>query len=231
MSTMVYEPWMPIFPARTEKRLRYSTTISLSSTAGVISSTYVFRANDLFDPDFTSTGHQPMGFDQLMAFYNHFVVKRATIKLQIRNTTDSQPTVCVRVDADSTALTTIDRIVEFGGCVSVDLDTKLGYGATKKLMLSVDIAKLQGVNLVALTADTNLRGTAAASPTEVTYFHITMWNTSGVNGAATADVILEQDAIFTEPRDLSASLREVPERKTAEPVIAPKRPEPSWFGR
>jgi len=209
-NTMMYEPWMPIFPASVTKRLRYSTSISLSSTSGVITSTYVFRANDLFDPDFTSTGHQPMGFDQLMSFYNHFVVRRARITLLIRNTTDSQPTVCVRVDADSTALTTIDRIVEFGGCETIDLDTKLASGATKKLVLSVDIAKMQGIKPSALTADVNLRGTAATSPTEVTYFHVTMWNTSGITGAATADVILEQVATFTEPRDLTASLKDKP---------------------
>jgi len=209
-NTMMYEPWMPIFPASVTKRLRYSTSVSLATTSGVITSTQVFRANDLFDPDFTGTGHQPMGFDQLMSFYNHFVVRRARITLLIRNTSDSQPTVCVRVDADSTALTTIDRIVEFGGCETIDLDTKLASGATKKLALSVDIAKMQGIKPSALTADVNLRGTAAASPTEVTYFHITMWNTSGITGAATADVILEQVATFTEPRDLSASLKDKP---------------------
>jgi len=209
-NTLMYEPWMPIFPASITKRLRYSTSISLASTSGVITSTYVFRANDLFDPDFTSTGHQPMGFDQLMTFYNHFVVRRARITLVIRNTSDSQPTVCVRVDADSTALTAIDRIVEFGGCETIVLDTKLSSNATKKLSLAVDIGKMQGVKPSALTADVNLRGTAAASPSEITYFHVTMWNTSGITGAATADVILEQVATFTEPRDLTASLKDKP---------------------
>lgn len=220
---MVYEPWMPIFPASTTKKLRYSTTFALTSTSGVITGTQVFRANDLFDPDFTGTGHQPMGFDQLMAFYNHFCVVRAKIIIQAKNTTDSFPTICIRVDADSTALTSIDRIVEFGGCVTEDLDTKLGYGATKKLQLSVDIAKLQGVNPVALTADENLKGTAAASPTEISYFHVTLWNTAGTTSSAQFDCILEQTAIFTEPRDLSLSLR-LPEQKTVVAVQPPNRP-------
>jgi hypothetical protein len=214
---------MPIFPASTTKKLRYSTTFALTSTSGAITGTQVFRANDLFDPDFTSTGHQPMGFDQLMAFYNHFCVTKARIVIQAKNTTDTFPTVCLRVDADSTAITSIDRIVEFGGCVTVDLDTKLGYGATKKLQLSVDIAKLQGVSLAALTADESLKGNAAASPVEVSYFHITLWNTSASTSSAQFDIILEQTAVFTEPRDLSLSFR-LPEQKTVAPVQPPNRP-------
>lgn len=235
MSTMVYEPWMPIFPASTTKKLRYSTTFNISSTSGVITGTQVFRANDLFDPDFSGTGHQPMGFDQLMVFYNHFVVRSATIVLQAKNTTDTNTTVCLRVDADSTALTSIDRIVEFGGAVIQDLDPKTGYGSSKKLKLSVDIAKLQGVRPAALTADVNLRGTAAASPTEITYFHVTCWNTTGTTSSCTVDAILEQVATFTEPRDLSLSLRApAEERKTQAQVIEPQRPKPEvpgWFGR
>lgn len=226
MSTMVYEPWMPIFPASTTKRLRYSTSFSLTSTSGVITGTQVFRANDLFDPDFTGTGHQPMGFDQLMAFYNHFCVVHAKIVLQIKNTTDTSQTVCLRVDADSTAITSIDRIVEFGGCVTVDLDPKAGYGSTKKLQLSVDIAKLQGVSRVALTADESLKGTAAASPIEISYFHVTLWNTAGTTSGIQVDAILEQTAVFTEPRDLSLSFRlpSQDEQKTVVPVQAPNRP-------
>lgn len=214
VNSMVYEPWMPIFPATVTKRLRYSTTFSGATTSGAITSTQVFRANDLFDPDFTGTGHQPMGFDQLMVWYNHFTVRHAKITIVCKNTTASAPVVCLRVDADSTPLTVIDRIVELGGCVTEALEYKGGYGANKRLTMSLDVAKLQGVSPIAITADANLRGTAAASPTEVSYFHITMWDTVGVTGSMEVDVILEQTATFFEPRDITESLAQ--------------RREPSW---
>jgi hypothetical protein len=207
---MVFEPWMPIFPASVTKRLRYSTTFSLTSTSGAITSTQVFRANDLFDPDFTGTGHQPMGFDQLMVWYNHFCVRSARIQLVFKNNISNAPTVCLRVDADSTPLTVIDRIVELGGCVTENLEIKGSYGANKKLSLSIDIAKLQGISPSAMTADANLRGTAASSPAEVSYFHITMWDTSGTTGGVEVDVILEQTATFFEPRDITESLVQRP---------------------
>jgi len=197
---------MPVFPPRITKWLRYATSFGMATTSGVITSTQVFRANDLFDPDFTSTGHQPMGFDQLMVWYNHFAVRRARIVLNFQNTTASSPTVCVRVDGDSTAITTTDRILELGNCVTESLEVKGTSGSTKQLSMSIDIAKLQGVSPSALTADANLRGTSAASPAEVSYFHVTCWDVNGTTGSANCQVILEQEATFFEPRDITASL-------------------------
>lgn len=201
VSTLVREPFMPVFPSSITKRLRYSTTFGGASASGAITSTYIFRANDLFDPDFTGTGHQPMGFDQLMLWYNHFCVVWAKITIIAKNTTASAPTVCLRIDADNAAITSIDRIVEIGGCVTENLELKGGYGANKSLTMVADIAKLQGQPRNSITTNPNLQGSASASPTECTYFHITMWDTTGTTGAMECDVILEQIAVFTEPRD------------------------------
>jgi len=205
VSTLVREPWQPLFAASCKKRLRYSTTFSGATTSGAITSTQVFRANDLFDPDFTSTGHQPMGFDQMMTFFNHFTVVWARIIVVCKNTTGSAPTVCLRLDADSTPLTVIDRIVEVGGCVTENLEVKGSYGANKSLSMICNIPKIQGVSEAAVTADSTLRGNAAASPSEVSYFHITMWDTVGTTGSMECDVILEQIAVFTEPRNITES--------------------------
>jgi hypothetical protein len=202
---MVYEPWMPLFAPKTTRWLRYSTEADMTSTSGVPVG-YVIRANDLFDPDFTSSGHQPMGFDQMMLFYNHFCVIRSKIRVVFRNLTAPACTVCIRVDADSSLLTTIDRIVEFGGCVTETCEATGGYGANKELMLDVSIPRVQGVPLAAILADANLRGTAAASPSEVSYFHLMLWNTNGVTAQVQFDIILEQEATFTEPRDITSSL-------------------------
>jgi len=209
VNTMVYESWMPVFPAKILKILRYSTTFAGATTAGAITSTYVFRANDLFDPDFTGTGHQPMGFDQLMLWYNHFCVIKARIRIVAKNTTASAPTVCLRQDGSSTPITVIDRIVELGGCVTETLEVKGAYGANKVLQLELDVTKLQGVTRNTITADSTLRGDAATSPTEVTYFHVTMWDTAGTTGSMECDVILEQEAFFMEPRDQIESLKTV----------------------
>lgn len=202
IGTRTFEPWMPIFPATTVRKLRYSTSVALVATSGVVVS-QVFRANDLFDPDFTGTGHQPMGFDQLMLWYNHFTVMEATITVSFKNTLTVPGTCSLRVDGDSTALTVIDRILELGGCV---FDTLGGFGdTTKKLVLRADIGKLQGVNRSALTADVSLQGSSSASPVECTYFHVQYWNSSGVTSSCYADILIEYTAHFCEPRNLTPS--------------------------
>jgi len=204
--TKILEPWLPVFPPSVTKRLRYSQSLTLSSGAlGAIGTAQVFRANDLFDPDFTGTGHQPMGFDQLMTWYNHFCVLSAKLKCTFKNISSAIPTVCIRYDGDNSTITSIDRVVELGGCVLETLEVKGVYGTNKTIELDLDIAKLQGVSRMAITSDPNLQGNAAASPTEVTYFHVMCWDTGGTAVNLVVDCVLEQTAVFLEPRDLTSS--------------------------
>jgi hypothetical protein len=148
-----------------------------------------------------------MGFDQMMLSYNHFCVMYSTIRITARNKSNTSPvTVCIRQDASPTAVTVIDRIMEFGGLVACELDT---FGEqTKKLELKLDIAKIQGISPSALTSDSTLRGDAGNSPTEVTYWHVQTWDTAALTSTVNFDVILEQTAKFFEPRDLTESLAE-----------------------
>jgi len=147
-----------------------------------------------------------MGFDPLMLWFNHFCVKKSRIICSVKNTLGTAPTVCIRQDASSTPITVIDRVVELGGCTTATLDPKLGYGEFKKLSFNLKIPKLQGVDNRSIMADSTLRGDAATSPTELTYYHITMWDTQAVTGSMEVDVIIEFVATFTEPRDNVESL-------------------------
>lgn len=208
--TTIIETWTPLFPSRVVKKLRYSDTVTLTATSGLLA-TYVFRANDLYDPDFTSTGHQPMGFDQMMQNYNHFVVLKSRATVTFKNYTSVLGSVALRQDADSTALTDYDRLIEYGGLVQAELITAGAYGGATTLMLGVDIAKLQGVSNKALTADPELRGNVGASPVEVTYFHLCLWDAAGNSITVRASIMIEFLAMFVEPRDLVKSLaREEP---------------------
>jgi len=225
------ERYMPLFAPRARKVLRYSDIFGMGATSGAITLTQIFRANDLYDPDYSSTGHQPMGFDQMMVFYNHFTVTRAKLTCNFSNTASSTPTVCVRVDGDLTAQTVYSRILELGNCVTEILEYKGTMGSSKQLTMEIDVAKLQGVTQKTILADANLRGSASASPTEITYIHVTCWDPTGVTSSATCQFTLEQEAVFYEPRDITQSLVKrapVEEKKHPPEVLSSPPPTPSW---
>jgi hypothetical protein len=60
-------------------RLRYVEQISLNPGAGAVAS-YRFRANDIYDPNWSGTGHKPMGQQQLFTLYDHATVVGSKIK-------------------------------------------------------------------------------------------------------------------------------------------------------
>jgi hypothetical protein len=52
---------------------------------GAYSKTHTCALNGLYDPDVTHAGHQPLGFDQWMAFYARYEVVKSTYKVSIVN--------------------------------------------------------------------------------------------------------------------------------------------------
>lgn len=76
------------FPDRLRIKFRYSDTINIISTLGNLTD-YVFRGNSLFDPDYTSTGHQPFGLDQWNSLYGQYKVYGSSIWVKALNETAS----------------------------------------------------------------------------------------------------------------------------------------------
>lgn len=69
--------WRP-FGANRVCKLRYCDVISLNPGIGAITN-YVYSCNGMYDPDISSTGHQPYGFDTLATLYNTCTVLGAKI--------------------------------------------------------------------------------------------------------------------------------------------------------
>lgn len=56
-------------------------TLTSANSTNLFGAERSFRLSDLYDPDFTSTGHQPYGFDQIKAFYSNFIVKSCDVEV------------------------------------------------------------------------------------------------------------------------------------------------------
>lgn len=76
-----------VVPDKTILKMKYCETIERSP--GTATDEYVFRGNSLFDPNFTGTGAQPLGFDQWANFYAKYRVNGSKITLMLFNTSST----------------------------------------------------------------------------------------------------------------------------------------------
>jgi len=77
------------FPDTYICKLKYAEAFSINP--GSISGQYTYRANSLFDPDFTSGGHQPHYYDQLSAIYTRYRVYGIRFEVSIMNNAGTSP--------------------------------------------------------------------------------------------------------------------------------------------
>ncbi len=201
----------PIFSPRQRTVLRYCEYVSVNPAAGVVAD-YIFCANGLYDPNYSGTGHQPLGFDQWMTFYDHYHVVGSKMKVTV-------------IPSDTTAA----NAALFGGIVVRDSNSSLtgadstlmleqmtvGTGVCKQIPLVYDrgtvltanysYSKFHGVT--DLLASSVLRGDASNNPTEQAYYHVWVGPLSaGLDGPATIFLVeMEFDTIFSEPKLIAQS--------------------------
>lgn len=70
------------FPKSKIVKLRYVTQIALNAPSVGNNAVHVFRANSMYDPDFTGTGHQPSNFDRWTNVYDHYTVVGSKINVR-----------------------------------------------------------------------------------------------------------------------------------------------------
>lgn len=206
----VVERGIPGFKAlRYRAKLSYYDQLSLTTGAGV-AGTYVYSANGLYDPDITSTGHQPMPFDQLMLSFEHYCVVGAKMTCNFKNaSTTNTIGIGISLNAGPSAITSVQQIVENGVMVRDRLPVAPSSETLKTLSIPTSIAKFGSVRDLLDNPDYN--GSVAANPVEQSYFHISVWcpdSLSLVSGI-TVEVYIEYDAWFFEPRKNSVSVNQV----------------------
>lgn len=185
------------FPDKIKTVLRYSQVVTVTGTTGVIGN-YLFRANGLYDPDYTSTGHQPMYYDQFVALYNHWVVTKSKITIKpVRNTSESTGChVALLQNDDTTVLSTMQAMIEMGKAKYQMMDPRSGG---KVMSQQFDARKVYGGNPL---DHSQLQGSVGSDPSELTFFQI---STQASDFASTVsvdvDVLIEYEVVFTELKD------------------------------
>lgn len=92
---------------------------------------FTYALNSTYDPYVTAGGHQPMGYDQLMALYNFCRVDKCKIICQFTpgTTNTDNPSYCgIQITENSAyAPSSLAQIVERGNCNYVNVPNNAGY--------------------------------------------------------------------------------------------------------
>lgn len=195
---------IPLFGLRTRKRLQYFDSVLFTGSASIATS-YIVSANGCYDPDITGTGHQPIGFDQMMVYYNHYTALGCRVRAVFQNTGTVSTHVGLSVTGSTTNISDSRQLVENGEMIYTVVTPSGVAGSMATLRTSANIASFQGVQQP--LDDPNLRGDAASNPTEQTYFAFHVWNpVNATVPSVLIDFYLEYDVMFQEPRKASLSL-------------------------
>lgn len=198
----------PLLPISKIGKLPYAEgTDNLSIATGALgqANAYIFTANGLYDPNITATGHQPMGFDQMMLFYEHYTVTKSKITVNFVNTNNTYGCmVGILIAPDATIGTNINTLMENGMYVKKLLTSQLGGNPIGSLTCSANISKINGKKDV--KSENDFRGDITANPVEQTYFHVFVYNPFNSSPITVQfEVLIEYDAVFTEPRKMIPS--------------------------
>lgn len=165
---MLRNPHANAIATQMRAKLIYSEAFAINAGAG-LAGVYVFSANGLYDPNVTGVGHQPAGFDEIMAIWGEFIVLGSTIKVTGRNT---DPDVCqylgIYVQRNPTTDTDWRKYVENGNGYYKVLQT-LNNNDTQVLTYSCDLNKEAGH---AILDDEGFAGISVQNPSEQRYYHI-----------------------------------------------------------
>jgi len=180
-------------PDRVRTTLTYADIIAISPGSHV--GQYTFRGNSVYDPDYTSTGHQPYYRDQLAALYSRYRVYSSSIKVSIVNeqvATALQVTVIPA--SDITAFTSSTYPLEYPYAKGARL---LGVGAiftstVKHEMSTQEILGLRAREVL----DQDYAALVGAQPSSEWYWQIVAQDLSAQNVATSLQVVLKYDVEF-----------------------------------
>lgn len=164
------------FPDRLATKLVYADVVELAMTSGG-ASTWSFRLNSLFDPDYTGTGHQPMWHDQFSAVYRNYRVKGSKITAEflpataeVPGTNAFGPYVVAIIPSNQTTLTasSVALISEDPNSTSAVIGPKLGGRNYAKLTNTFSPQRDLGLD----PYEKDLSAVVSASPANEFYAHV-----------------------------------------------------------
>lgn len=182
--------------------MRYVTAVIPNvDAAGTVTPVYI-SMNGLFKPEAAATGHQPLGFDQYMEFYNHYTVLSAKIKITPIPGVHSRGFIYLSRDAGTVGTTNRETLLEQASCQVMTTPHASDGMAGKSMTDSVNLSQILGQDV--RNEDANA-GTTIGNPTEQYYWHLN--NSTFDGGAVSTNILVEVDyrVLLHEPKAIGGS--------------------------
>lgn len=160
---------------RTFAKLKYNEIIAFTEVSYLGS--YVFSGNGMYDPNITSTGTQPTGFDQYMGLYDAYKVYGSKIRVKLSNAYSSSSAILATIpvrDYSGVASGGINEVIrdprvryQIVAANQQGVATVKNYQSTKKAFGLTDLS------------DIVFEGSASSNPSDQWYWLILGANISG----------------------------------------------------
>lgn len=186
----------------------YHDAISIYTAVPGNNGYWQFRANSIFDPDYSGAGHQPLSHDQWALFYNHYVVNKcnATFKFNYDGTETGAFYVGVALSDDVVTSAA-------GGASSFNTLAENKHVRWKlvrpnepsvtTLTYNVDVLKFLGRSLFS----TDVKAGFGTNPAEGAFFTVFCCPVSSLLAppVVTVECALNYTCTLMEPKELSGS--------------------------
>lgn len=144
-----------------------------SNVAATLSQTY--RANSLYDPDYTGVGVQPKGFDQLAALYGSYRVRACKLEVDAFNNKNTPLIVGIYASMDPAITVNADDLI----CepyVKHKVLAPVGSGtANAKMSLYMSTSRLTGDKVT----DDQYESAISTNPATPWYWHVVGLDATG----------------------------------------------------
>jgi hypothetical protein len=164
-------------------------------------------ASSVYDPDYTGAGHQPRGFDQIMPFYDHFVVRKSRIRASFTMTNSVCAVVGVQLNAVTTPETSFIDYAEQARCVvKVPEIPFASAGGIEPCVIEMEYSPESFLGIPDPLTATKLQGTISGNPTDNAFYHVFAQDQAEAS-TASACVLIEiiYDVDFIEPLAVARS--------------------------
>lgn len=202
------------FPYQRVVKLNYVDVFTL--TPGGLGTVvyHTFRANSIYDPDYTGVGHQPLFRDQMAAIYDHCVVLGSRITCTFYSETASGVAIGIggiKLDDNATIPTDMNTLLEHGTKLVKyrHMIANVNSTGVRHPTISMNYSTKKFFALTNVKDNTAMVGaTCGTNPTEEAYFNV-FW---GAPGSAAGEfnpvqvtVKIQYIVLFKELRDQTGS--------------------------